>query len=99
MSILTLAEVKAAISVTHNEDDSLILRLIDSASRECAKHIYGLVPDYTVTGAVADPLTIPEYANGIILMVRADYEADPADREKYLEAAKGCWFAGVGWTL
>lgn len=99
MSTLTLDDVKKALAVTHSEDDSLIQRLLDSSARECAKHVYGQVPDYSLSGAVSDPLTVPEYANGIVLMVRADYEADPIDRDKYLEAAKGCWHSGAGWTL
>lgn len=100
MSTLTLEDVKAAISVTHNDDDALILRLMESAARECALTVYGIVPDYEAVDAVADdPLTVPNLANGIVLMVRADYEADPIDREKYLAAAKGCWLAGSGWTL
>jgi hypothetical protein len=99
MSTLTLEEVKAAISVTHNDDDDLILRLMESAARECALVKYGTVPDYEAADAVDDPLTVPELAQGIILMVRADYEADPADREKYLAAAKSLWLAGSGWTL
>ena len=99
MSAITLEEVKATISVTHNDDDALILRLMESAARECALTIYGTVPDYTAVDAVDDPLTVPELANGIVLMVRADSEADPIDSEKYLSAAKSCWLAGSGWTL
>lgn len=99
MSTLTLSDVKAAISVTHNDDDALILRLMESASRECALNVYGSVPDYTAVDAVADPLTVPELANGIILMVRADYESDPAERDKYLASAKSVWLAGSGWSL
>lgn len=99
MAALTLAEVKAAISVTHSDDDALIQRLMNSAARECALTIYGTVPDYTAANAVADPLTVSNLAQGIVLMVRADYEADPIDREKHLAAAKSCWLAGSGWTL
>jgi hypothetical protein len=97
--MLTLEDVKAALAITHNDDNPLILRLMESAARECAKHVYGTVPDYSAADAVADPLTVPEYANGIILMVRADYEGDPADREKYLVSARSLWLAGSGWTL
>lgn len=97
--MLTLEDVKAAISVTHDDDNTLILRLMDSAARECALTVYGTVPDYTAENAVADPLTVPNLAQGIVLMVRADYEADPADREKHLVAARSLWLAGSGWTL
>ena len=98
--MLTLEDVKAAISVTHNDDDALILRLMDSAARECALTVYGIVPDYLAVDAVADdPLTVPNLAQGIVLMVRADYEADPAEREKYLQSARSLWLAGSGWTL
>ena len=100
MSTLTLSDVKAAISVTHNDDDALILRLMQSAARECALTRYGIVPDYEAVDAVADdPLTVPELAQGIVLMVRADYEADPAEREKYLTSARGLWLAESGWSL
>ena len=73
MSTLTVEDVKRAISITHSDDDALLLRLMDSAARECAKVVYGSVPDYTAVGAVADPLTVPEYANGMILVIRGDY--------------------------
>lgn len=97
--MLTLEDVKAAISVTHNDDDALILRLMQSAANECALTKYGTIPDYTAVDAVDDPMSVPELAQGIVLMVRADYEADPAEREKYLISARGLWLAGSGWSL
>ena len=89
--MLTLEDVKAAISVTHDDDNMLILRLMDSAARECALTIYGTVPDYTAIGAVADPQTVQMLKQGIILMVQSDYEGDPTKRNEYLTVAKALW--------
>ena len=86
-----LADVKAALRVTHTDDDALITRLIDSASQECALYLYGAVPDYTATGAPADPQTVPALLNGIIVMVQGDYDGDPAKRGDYVAAARGAW--------
>lgn len=99
MSTLTLDDVKAAIAVTHNENDSFILTLMESAAMECALTRYGTIPDYSVEGAVPDPLTVPILARGICLMVRADYEADPLDREKLKVAAIDLWLSDSGRTL
>jgi hypothetical protein len=97
--MLTLEDVKKAISVTHNDDDAFILTLIESAAMECATTRYGTVPDYSLEGAVPDPLTVPVLARGICFMVRADYEADPLDRQKLKLAATDLWLYDSGWTL
>lgn len=87
----TLADVKASLRIGHNDDDTLLTTLIASASQECAQYVYGQIPDYTAAGAVADPQTVPMLKQGIILMVQADYEGDPAKRNEYLATAKSLW--------
>ena len=53
-----LADVKAALRVTHDEDDALLTRLIGSAVRECLAFMdNGTLP--AVPGAAAD-VDIPE---------------------------------------
>lgn len=86
-----LSDVKASLRVGHTDDDALLTALITSASQECAQYIYGQIPDYTAQGAVADPQTVPMLKQGIILMVQAYYEGDPAKRGEYLATAKSLW--------
>ena len=71
-----LADVKAALRVTHNEDDALLTRLIGSALRECLVFLdNGTLP--AVPGAAAD-VDIPEDVfQAVVLMVSADYDASP----------------------
>ena len=84
-------EVKATLRISHTDDDALLARLITAASHECAQYVYGTVPDYTATGAVANPQTVEMLKQGIILMVQNDYEGDPAKRDEYLAVAKSLW--------
>ena len=86
-----LDDVKKSLRVTHTEDDALITRLINSASNECAQYVYGKIPSYSGSGAVADPKEVPELLQGIILMVQADYDGDPLQRSEYLRQAKTLW--------
>lgn len=90
MSVLNY--VKASLRGVEDEDDALLLRLIESASRECAHYIYGEVPEYEVVGAAKNPVNIPELLNGIVMVVVADYEGDPDRRMKSVEVAKRLWF-------
>ncbi len=106
MSFITLIDVKAALRVTHNSDDGLLQRLIDSAETEC-KRFTGRteLPTLPVDALVysdgalissedvpssEDPVA-PDVANGIILMVLADYDGDPLMRDKYRAAAEALW--------
>ena len=90
MSVLEL--VKASLRGADDEDDALLLQLIDSASRECAQYIYGVVPDYELAGTVKNPVDVPELVNGIVILVQADYEDDHARRDDYVVVARKLWW-------
>ena len=89
MSILDL--VKASLRGVDEEDEALLIRLIESASRECAQYIYGDIPNYGAQGEAMDPFEIPELVNGIVILVQADYEGDPARRGDYVAVARQLW--------
>ena len=38
-----------------------------------------------------DPFEIPELVNGIVILVQADYEGDPARRGDYVAVARQLW--------
>ncbi len=82
-----LADVKAALRVTHDDDDELLTRLIGSALRECLAFLDdGTLP--AVPGVGAD-LDIPEDVfQAVVLMVQADYDGNPEKRTAYRAAAE-----------
>lgn len=82
-----LDDVKAALRVTHDEDDALLTRLIGSAMRECLAFMdNGTLP--AVPGASVD-VEIPEDVfQAVVLMVSADYDASPEKRTAYRAAAE-----------
>ena len=82
-----LADVKAALRVTHDEDDALLTRLIGSATREALAFMdNGTLP--AVPGAAVD-VDIPEDVfQAVVLMVSADYDASPEKRTEYRAAAE-----------
>ena len=82
-----LTDVKAALRVTHDDDDALLSRLIGSAMRECLAFMdNGTLP--AVPGAAAD-VEIPEDVfQAVVLMVSADYDVSPEKRTVYRAAAE-----------
>ena len=98
-----LAEVKLALRITHSDDDELLQRLLQSATRECLRFLNSTeLPtaaadtsiDYGfITGVItADTVDIlPDIFNGIVLMVQADYEGDPTKRDIYRRSAESLW--------
>ncbi len=82
-----LADVKAALRVTHDDDDALLSRLIGSAMRECLAFLdNGALP--AVPGTASD-VEIPEDVfQAVVLMVSADYDASPEKRTAYRAAAE-----------
>lgn len=78
----TLADVKAALRVTHDNDDAQLTRLLASATREYVQFV----------GADPDALEVAvDAAQGIVLMVQADYEGDPTTRGESRRAAEALW--------
>lgn len=101
MSQITLNDVKATLRVTHDEDDALLLRLIDSAEQECLRflgraELPTLPLEYVGSSSSEeipsseDPVA-PDVYNGVILMIQADYENDPEKRELLRRAAESLW--------
>lgn len=81
-----LDDVKAALRISDADSDTLLTRLIASATGEYVQ----FTGVDTTTPVDVDAL--PEDArNGIVLMVQADYDGDPALRDKYLDAARSLW--------
>jgi hypothetical protein len=92
MSQVSLLAVKQALRQTHDEDDDLLARLIQSAERECRNFLgmdaLPMVPDEDNPSINVLP---PDIENGIILMVQADYDGDPLMRDKLRAAAEALW--------
>jgi len=86
MSFLT--DVKEALRITHDDDDKLLKRLIDSASYECAQFL-NLDADGDAQSQIMD--LPPNVFNGVVLMVQADYDGDPEKRNAYRDAALNLW--------
>lgn len=86
-----LANVRQALRITHQDDDDLLVRLIQSAAREYLAFIDNDTLPPHEPGAVFT-VTVPEDAfNGIVLMVQADYEGDPLKRNDMRRAAEALW--------
>lgn len=72
MSLITLAQVKADLRVTHNEDDTLLQVLLDASEDEALRFLNAselpLNPDAT-------DAPMPSIYAAVFLLVRAKYEA------------------------
>lgn len=89
-----LDDVKAALRVTHNDDDALLARLIGSAIRECLAFLRSeQLPTVPLDdpGSPAEVFVPEDVFQGIVLMVAADYEASPTERQAYRSAAETLW--------
>lgn len=85
-----LDDVKKTLRVIHNDDDDLLNRLIDSATREFLKFINSAIPPDLDSLEVLGDISADAY-QGIILVVQADYDGDPDKRDIYRRAAEGLW--------
>lgn len=89
-------DVKLALRIDGNDMDADIGRLIQSATREYLQYTTGSIAAGTTSVEVPD-----DAVNGIILMVRADYDADPIKRDQYRKAAETLWhpYKTYDWTV
>ena len=106
MSYVTLTQVKQTLRQTHDDDDDLLERLIESAEQECLRFLGRTelptlpveYPEVSSDGSLIDeevassedPVAA-DVVNGIILMVQADYDGDPLMRDKLRQAAEALW--------
>ncbi len=94
--IINLEQVKPHLQLTHDLDDTRIQDLIDSAERECLNYLHrDTLPQVGETSSESSSYSgeaiEPDVVNGIIVMVKADYDGDPAQREDYRRAARSLW--------
>lgn len=89
-------DVKLALRIDGNDMDAEIERLIQGATREYLQYTTGSIDAGTTSVEVPD-----DAVNGIILMVRADYDADPIKRDQYRKAAETLWhpYKTYDWTV
>lgn len=81
---VSLQDVKDQLHVLHDQDDALLERLILSATNEYAQFI-------NADPSSSDLVITDDACNGIVLMVRADYEVDPEKRPALRKAAETLW--------
>jgi uncharacterized phage protein (predicted DNA packaging) len=85
-----LSDVKDSLRITHDDDDNLLKRLIDSSAYECVAFLNVTLESTQDALDIIDELP-PAVFNGLILMVQADYDGDPEKREAYRNAALNLW--------
>lgn len=78
--MITLEELKQALRVSNSLEDAELQRRLDSAVAECTR--------YLNTKECPDT---PDVINGIVLIVQADHEGDPLERETFRQAAMSLW--------
>lgn len=104
MSYVTLTQVKQHLRTTHDEDDDLLARLIESAEQEAKRfldrtELPTLPVDYPPlydSSSSELPEDVPssgdpvpqDVVTAIILLVQADYDGDPTKRITYRTAAE-----------
>ena len=76
-------DVKLHLRISGTDSDALLTRLINSAVREFI--------NFTGITAASVVTTEEDAVNGIILVVQADYDGDPAKRGVYMAAAHALW--------
>lgn len=91
-----LDDVKKSLRVTHNDDDEEISRLISSATRECLKFIDGVQLDNEIVSSEQVVYLCDDLFNGVIVMVKADYDGDLTKRHEYRAAAESLWYSYRG---
>lgn len=97
MSVIALATVKAYLRVSHTADDTLLQALLDGAEDEALRVMnrselpgttYDLPEDSSSeTDVDTETAIAPSVVVAVALLVSADYEAAPEDREALRAAA------------
>lgn len=89
--MLELNTVKQDLRVTEDDDNGLITRLIQSAESECVQFL-GMDELPVLNSETGETDIPPAIAQGIMLIVRADYDAvKPEDRAAWRKAAETLW--------
>jgi len=97
VSVIALTTVKSFLRVTHDDDDTLLQALLDGAEDEALRILnrselpglpYDLPEDSSSEPDIDTETAIaPSVIVAIALLVSADYEAAPEDREPLRAAA------------
>ena len=83
-----LDDVKASLRVTHAEDDTEITRLMGAAVRGVLRGLDSADYPVPAPGDAAADVTVPEeVVQAVVILVKADYDADAKDRAAYRKAA------------
>jgi hypothetical protein len=96
--VIALATVKAYLRVSHTSDDALLQTLLDGAEDEALRYMnrselpglpYDLPEDSSSEPDVDTETGVaPSVVIGVALLVAADYEAAPEERETLRKAAE-----------
>lgn len=87
-----LDDVKKALRVTGTDDDDEISRLITANVRECLKFIDGVQIENEITSSEQVVYLADDLFNGVIIMIKADYEGDLTKRNESRKAAESLWY-------
>lgn len=98
MSVINLQDVKRALRVIHSADDELLQQLLNSAEDEalrfCNRRQLPTLPRDNPEAPSSedipsseDPIA-PSVFTAVVCLVKADYEASPAEAEQLRNAAE-----------
>lgn len=87
-----LDDVKKSLRVTGTDDDDEINRLITSNVRECLKFLDGVTLDNQIVSSEQVVYLTDDLFNGVIIMIKADYEGDLTKRNESRTAAESLWY-------
>jgi hypothetical protein len=98
VSVIGLPTIKAYLRVTHTSDDALLQTLLDAAEAEAMRYMnrselpgapYDLPEDSSSEpDIVSEAAVFPDVVVAVALLVSADYEAEPDDRDTLRKAAE-----------
>ena len=87
-----LDDVKNALRIMHDDDNDEINRLIASNVRECLKFLDGVQLDGEIVSSEEVVYLTDDLFNGVIIMIKCDYEGDITKRGEYRTAAESLWY-------